>query len=172
MSATTRAGLAALLVMGAACQPTPAKAPSTGMSEPPSAALSAAGQAAAWAVDSAWARAANAGDGAAVAALYTADATVMPPSDSSRHGPGVAAYWTGFFQQASVRIALNTASVEGRGDLAVVAGNYDLAMTPKTAGAKPLPVEHGKYLEVLQKQPDGSWKIARDIWNTDTPPAR
>jgi len=29
----------------------------------------------------------------------------------------------------------------------------------------------GRYLVVLQRQADGSWKIARDIDNTATPPA-
>jgi len=28
----------------------------------------------------------------------------------------------------------------------------------------------GKYINILQRQADGSWKIARDIWNSDNPP--
>jgi ketosteroid isomerase-like protein len=45
-------------------------------------------------------------------------------------------------------------------------------MTPKAAGAKPLPVDNGKYLGVLKKQADGSWKYLFDTWNSDAPPAR
>jgi len=36
-------------------------------------------------------------------------------------------------------------------------------VTPK-AGGESIQLE-GKYLVVFQKQPDGSWKAARDIWN-------
>ncbi|MDA2927836.1 hypothetical protein MYX78_11520 [Acidobacteria bacterium AH-259-G07] len=32
------------------------------------------------------------------------------------------------------------------------------------------PIEdNGKYIVILQKQPDNAWKIARDIWNSDNP---
>ena len=47
-----------------------------------------------------------------------------------------------------------------------------MAVTPKKAGAKPLPVEKGKYVEVMKKQGDGSWKIVYDIWNQDAPPGK
>ena len=70
------------------------------------------------------------------------------------------------------RRELNTTSVEGRGDLAYAIGTYRMAVTPKKAGAKPLPVEQGKYVEVMKKQGDGSWKIVYDIWNPDAPPGK
>ena len=41
-------------------------------------------------------------------------------------------------------------------------------LTPKKAGAKPMPTEQGKYLGVLKKQADGSWKLIYDTWNTNT----
>jgi ketosteroid isomerase-like protein len=81
-------------------------------------------------------------------------------------------YWVDFSNNFSGPAELSTTSVEGRGDLAVAVGTYRMAVTPKKAGAKPLPVEQGKYIEVMKKQPDGSWKIVYDIWNADTPPAR
>jgi ketosteroid isomerase-like protein len=46
-----------------------------------------------------------------------------------------------------------------------------MTLTPKKAGAKPLPPEEGKYVEVLKKQADGSWKIIYDIWNANAPAA-
>jgi ketosteroid isomerase-like protein len=33
-----------------------------------------------------------------------------------------------------------------------------------------MPAEDGKYIEVMKKQADGSWKIARDIWNMNAAP--
>ena len=40
---------------------------------------------------------------------------------------------------------------------------YIAMVTPKEGGETV--EEKGKVLEILQRQPDGSWKIAREIWN-------
>ena len=29
--------------------------------------------------------------------------------------------------------------------------------------------DHGKFIEIRRKQPDGSWLISRDIFNSDLP---
>ena len=163
MSHSTRFGLAALLVWGAACQPAP-------KTETAPAGLSAQDEAAVRAVDAEWARAASAGDGNAVAALYATDATVLPPMEPIRQGEAAKKYWVDFTNSFSGPIELTTTAVEGRGDLAYGVGTYRLTLTPKKAGAKPLPTEEGKYIEVLKKQADGSWKIIYDIWNTNAPP--
>jgi ketosteroid isomerase-like protein len=172
MSATARFGLAALLVLSAACQSMPSKTSSTEAGSAAPAGLSAADEAAVRGADSAFARAATAGDGAAVGALYAPDATIMPPADSSRHGAAVAQYWSGFLSAFTVSLTLSTTTVDGRGDLAFATGTYTLAATPKQVGAKPMPTDNGKYLEIMKKQPDGSWKILYDMWNANTAPAK
>ena len=48
----------------------------------------------------------------------------------------------------------------------------DTSVTRSRTGAKPLPTEEGKYIEVLKRQDDGSWNIAYDIWNPNAPPAK
>jgi len=176
MLAPTRFGLSALLLMlllGAACQPAPMPESATmaGESAAP-AGLSAEDEAAIRAGDAEWARAATAGDGNAIAALYTSDATLLPPGEPAFQGEAAKKYWVDFINAFSAPTELTPTAVEGRGDLAIVAGNYRITLTPKTAGAKPLPVEEGKYLEVLKKQADGSWKIAYDIWNQNALPAK
>ena len=173
MSRITRIGLGALLVCAGACQPSPGtKSPAGSAGDSSPAGLSSADEAAVRAVDAAWQRAANAGDGAAIGAIYAADATILPPGDTARQGAAVAKYWSDMLAGATVSMTLATAHVQGSGDLAFATGAYHLAVTPKAAGAKPLPPEDGKYLEVMKKQPDGSWKIIYDIWNANTPPAR
>ena len=132
--------------------------------------LSAGDEAAVKAADKSWAKGANAGDAAAVAGLYTSDATVMPPGQQSVQGEGVKEFFNGFFNAMAVQVELNTSAVEGRGDLAIARGTYKMTLTPKKPGAKPLPTDEGNYLEVLKKQGDGSWKIAYDIWNSSIPP--
>lgn len=54
------------------------------------------------------------------------------------------------------------ADVGAPGDIGYTAGTYDMTM----GGA----VDKGKYLTVWKKQPDGAWKVAEDIFNSDAPP--
>lgn len=166
MSLHTRLCLAALLVAGVACRPAPSAERS-----PAASGLSSADEAAVLKVDSDWARAASAGNGKAVAALYTDDAILLPPNEPLKQGAAAKQYWIDFTNGFSGSAELNTTSVEGGGDVAFAVGAYTMALTPKQSGAKPLPKEEGKYIEVMKRQADGSWKIAYDIWNVDAPPA-
>lgn len=170
----TRFGLAALVVLGAACQPAPKTDTGTMAAESAAAPaeLSAEDEAAVRAVDAAWARAATAGDGNAIGALYASNATVLPPMEPAVEGEAAKKYWVGFTDAFSGPAELTTKTVEGRGDLAYATGTYRMTLTPKKAGAKPLPTEEGKYLEVLKKQADGSWKIVYDMWSPSAPPGK
>jgi ketosteroid isomerase-like protein len=143
-----------------------------GESAAASAGLSAEDEAAIRAVDPAWARAASAGDGNAIGALYASNATLLPPMESAVEGEAAKKYWVDFTNAFSGPIELTTTAVEGRGDLAYAVGTYRMTLTPKQAGAKPLPTEEGKYLEVLKKQADGSWKIVYDMWSPNVPPGK
>ncbi|HEX2450665.1 MAG TPA: SgcJ/EcaC family oxidoreductase [Gemmatimonadales bacterium] len=181
MSYSTGVGVVALLVWIAACQPAAKTETATtagdaagdvaGASAAP-AGLSAEDEAAVRAVDAEWARAFTAGDGKAVAALYATDATILPPMEPMKKGEAAKTYWIDFANNFSGKAELTTTAVEGRGDLAYATGTYRMSLTPKKAGAKPLPVEQGKYVEVVKKQGDGSWKIVYDIWSPDAPPAK
>jgi uncharacterized protein (TIGR02246 family) len=174
VSHSTRFGLAALLVVGAACQPAPKTETATIGVESAAvpAGLSAEDEAAVRAIDTEWARAASAGDGSAVAALYASDATVLPPMEPILQGEAAKKYWVDFTNAFTGPTELTTTVAEGRGDLAYVVGTYRSTLTPKKAGAKALPTEEGKYVEVLKKQADGSWKIVYDIWSPNAPPGK
>jgi uncharacterized protein (TIGR02246 family) len=173
---STRLGLVALLGLGAACQPRPRTetAMAEGGSDAAAAAASLSDQdkANVRAVDEAWARAAKAGDGAAITALYTSDAVLLPPGEKMMKGEGSKKYWVDFTNGFTGDVELKTMAVEGGGDVATAIGTYKMALTPKKPGAKPLPTEEGKYMEVLKRQDDGSWKIAYDIWNPDPAPKK
>jgi len=167
-------GLVALLILGAACQPRPKTETAMvgGGSEAAAASLSDEDKASIRALDEEWARAAQAGDGEAIAALYTADAVLLPPGEPMVKGEAAKKYWVDFAKQFSGPTELNTMTVEGSGNVASAIGTYKMTLTPKKAGAKPLPTDEGKYIEVLKRQEDGSWKIAYDIWNPNAPPAK
>jgi uncharacterized protein (TIGR02246 family) len=168
MFASTRLTIAALLLAASACKPAPRTETAGVGAGAAVAGLSAQDEAAIHAVDAAWAKAASAGDANAIAALYTPDATLLPPSEPAHTGD-IAKYFAGFTDPYTIAMELNTLVVEGRDDLAYVVGSYKMTLTPKQAGAKPLPTEEGKYMEVLKKQGDGSWKMVYDMWSPNAP---
>jgi ketosteroid isomerase-like protein len=45
-----------------------------------------------------------------------------------------------------------------------VSGAYEL--TANDTSGKPIN-DRGKYLEVWERQPDGTWKCVADMWNSD-----
>ena len=54
------------------------------------------------------------------------------------------------------------------GDWAYSRGTYTLTFTPKGGGAAG--AVDGKFTTILQRQSDGTWKIHRDIFNSNVPP--
>jgi uncharacterized protein (TIGR02246 family) len=162
------------LALSAACDAAP-KSDTASMgaeSAAGSAGLSAEDEAAIRAVDVEWARAASAGDANALTAVYAPDATLLPPNEPVVQGEAVKKYNADMTNSFSGPFEITTTAVEGRGDLAYVVGKYRATLTPKKAGAKPLPTEEGKYIEVMKKQPDGSWKIVYEMWSQNAPPGK
>jgi uncharacterized protein (TIGR02246 family) len=104
----------------------------------------------------------NKGDFAAVAAMYTEDATVLPPGGTMIKGrSGIQAFWT----QAGQGIAdvkLTAVDVKSLGsEAAREIGTFSLM----TKAQQSQPVV-GKYVVVWQKV-GSDWKLATDIWNAD-----
>jgi uncharacterized protein (TIGR02246 family) len=54
------------------------------------------------------------------------------------------------------------------GDWAFDRGTFTATLTPK-AGGEPIQ-DGGRYIWILKRQADGSWKYARSIWNRGAPP--
>jgi uncharacterized protein (TIGR02246 family) len=124
------------------------------------------------ALTEAWGVALETGDVAAMAALRTDDVVRMPPGEPvSRGKPAVEDFFRGIFEQFSVE---GTWPVEGTEEIVVADGwafhlsEYILRISPK-AGGEAIE-ERGKVIVICQRQPDGSWKIAREIWNRNNRP--
>jgi uncharacterized protein (TIGR02246 family) len=64
--------------------------------------------------------------------------------------------------------SITNEEVQVSGDLAVARGTYATTLTPKD-GSEEIFID-GKYMTLLKRQPDGSWKIHRDIFNSNMPP--
>jgi uncharacterized protein (TIGR02246 family) len=126
--------------------------------------LSAADVAAIRDVSERFARHFLAGDHDAIAELYTADAVLLPPHHPAVEGRTAIRNWIANFPRLS-RFTLNTLDVQGRADFAYVRGSYEMTMHPEGT-----PIENvGKFLEIRKRQPDGSWLLAVDTFNSDKP---
>ncbi|HYC31138.1 MAG TPA: DUF4440 domain-containing protein [Gemmatimonadales bacterium] len=153
-----------------ACRPAPAPPSAAGAGDGAAPApLSAADEAAIRSADATFEAMANAGDPGGVAGVYAADASLLPPNAPAVKGAaGVKEYWGGFFAAYDAEFGLEAEQIDGRGDLAYVVGSYTLTAKPKAKGP-PAFEDKGKFVEVLKRQADGSWKYAVDIYNSDLP---
>jgi uncharacterized protein (TIGR02246 family) len=106
------------------------------------------------------------GDGAAMAALYSSDAQVMPAgSDPIRGTEAIQKFWQGALDSGIASIGLKTIEVFGHGPTATEVGQYELR---DKAGSV---LDHGKYIVVWQHT-DGKWKLLRDMFSTNVPPKK
>lgn len=114
---------------------------------------------------SAW----KAADADRVANLYTTDALVLYPNQPAVAGrSAIGTYFKSFFDELSQEhFELTSAEIEVVGPWAFDRGAYRWKGKPR-AGGEAIE-DHGKYLVILQRQPDGSWKVARDMDNSDRP---
>ncbi|WP_246776905.1 DUF4440 domain-containing protein [Microvirga sp. VF16] len=101
-------------------------------------------------------------DAAAVAALYTEDAVILPPGGEMMKGRrAIQVFWKGAAEQLGDG-KLTTVDVKPLGSEAVrEIGTF----TFRTKGAQPQEIT-GKYVVVWEKV-GSDWKLATDIWNTN-----
>lgn len=111
--------------------------------------------------DDAYNRAFNAGDVKACAAFFTEDVMLLPPGEPMTRGR--AAFETTY----KSRIRENTGGTHTNelidygvhGDMAYQIGAYAIE------GSEPQ--EKGKFVNILIRQADGSWKVKVSIFNSD-----
>ena len=120
-------------------------------------------------LDAQWSAAAGAKDLDKTVSFYSDDAIVMPPNASAaRTKEAIRKLWQDLIASLGFVISWKATKIElaKSGDLACLSGTYEFAMND--ASGKPVN-DHGKYVEVWEKQADGKWKCGTDIWNSDLP---
>jgi len=110
-----------------------------------------------------WVAAFNAGDGAAVADLYTADAALFPPGGARVDGrAAIQEFWQGAIDSGMKADELRPVEVNANGDLAGEIGVFTLSVPGENGATK----VDGKYI-VIWKRSGHTWQLHRDIWNTN-----
>lgn len=108
----------------------------------------------------------NAEDAYKYSMLYTEDAVRMPPDEPATIGrDSIAIIAKDAWINVALKVDLHTDEILIAGDWAFVRGSVDATKTFKVGG-KSSDVVY-KFLWVTSRQQDGTWKIARQMWNTD-----
>jgi ketosteroid isomerase-like protein len=92
------------------------------------------------------------------------DAIEMPPDGPALVGrDAIVQAMTDYFNEFTATQTATTDEVSVHGDLAVMHGTWTVTEEPKAGGESQ--TRSGKWLEVLRRQADGSWKTWRWMWN-------
>lgn len=107
----------------------------------------------------------NAGDANAMAVLIDRDAVWMPPTGEQAivGVQEIIARYTAFFQKTRSAFELQPGKIQISGRWAFLDGPWHRTDSAIQGGK--LKLHGGYYMMAFKKQSDGSWKIARDIWN-------
>jgi uncharacterized protein (TIGR02246 family) len=109
----------------------------------------------------------NRGDVTALAAMYDTGAVVLAPNAPPMRGrQNIEAFWAGARQQGFKTVNLVVNSVELIDGHAIELGTYTLVVQPPGQGEI---TDRGKYMVLWRRQPDGTWKLYRDMFNTSMP---
>jgi uncharacterized protein (TIGR02246 family) len=104
-------------------------------------------------------------DAAKVAAFYAEDAVMMPPNEPSVKGrKAIQAHYVNQFKEGFTNLDLNPTESAVSGQQAFDAGTSSIVLPNGRT-------ENGKYL-VVYKRVGADWKLAYDIFNSDSPPPK
>jgi ketosteroid isomerase-like protein len=120
-------------------------------------------------LDAQWSKAAAAKDLEQTIGFYSDDAIVLPPNAATAAtNEAIRNVWKDLLATPGLMIRWEPDKVQlaKSGEMAWVNGTYKLTMNDPSG--KPVE-DHGKYLEVWEKQADGNWKCRADMWNSSLP---
>ena len=114
----------------------------------------------------------NAGDFESWMSLWTDDGVQMPPDTPTKVGKEqIREYMKQIFDQFDLKIEIHTEEGKVHGDYGLTRCTYWLDLIPKAGGETIHAMPDGKALTIYERQPDGSWKIVYDCFNSNKPPA-
>ena len=108
----------------------------------------------------------NAGNIDKLLSLYADDAVRIPPNKPALIGiEAIRSLFQEQLDQFTVQNEGVVVDLEVSGDLAFVRGSWTSINTPKDGGESLK--ENGSFVSVIQKHPDGSWKVICNIWSNE-----
>ncbi len=116
------------------------------------------------ALSAARAKAFNEGEANVIAMAFTEEGVLMAPTTKSTTGrEAVRAYYQGIFDQYKTFLESGYEDVHVSGDLAYGVGFAKVKLVPHRGGDTLFST--AKYINIIERQLDGSWLTTHDIWN-------
>jgi uncharacterized protein (TIGR02246 family) len=110
----------------------------------------------------------NAGDIDRNLATLTQDVVMMPAGERVLTGADAVRSWLGrVHSQYTFSVRYTDSHIDVVGDWAIQRYTLVSTITPKKGG--PPMDDSQKGIHIYRRQSDGSWLIAQDIWNSDSP---
>jgi len=100
-------------------------------------------------------------------AILTGDHITMAPNEPALALTGLRAWHASRISESTLDISFTSEELLIAGDWAFERWTSSLTMTPK-AGGNPTQ-DSNKGIWVWKHQADGTWRLARSIWNSDNP---
>jgi uncharacterized protein (TIGR02246 family) len=112
------------------------------------------------------AKAFNEGDAASIASFFASDCFLMAPGGATKRTPkDVQAYYQSIFDTYHTELESGYEEVKVDGNLAYGRGYAKVKLVNKKDSSTQFST--AKYLNILEKQPDGRWLTTHDIWNNN-----
>jgi uncharacterized protein (TIGR02246 family) len=109
-----------------------------------------------------------AGDIDAWMSSFTEDAIVMVPNIPALTNKLAIRQWnTPYFEQFDLHEESDAREIQVAGDWGYIRAHWIWTLTPKDGGESVK--DTGNSIWIVRRQPDGSWKIARGIYNSENP---
>jgi uncharacterized protein (TIGR02246 family) len=113
--------------------------------------------------DAKFSEAVREGNVAGVVAVYTDDATMVPPDgDIVKGKQAIEGMYKKFFQMGVKEIVMSTIEVGGSGDTAYELGKSKVRIQPEGQAAM---MDSTRYLVIWKRQAAGAWKVHVDFWS-------
>ena len=110
------------------------------------------------------AKAFNEGNADVIAAAFTETGVLMAPNSKSTSGrKAVREYYQHIFDQYKTFLKSGYEEVKVSGDMGYGIGFAKVKLVPHSGGDTL--VSTAKYINILERQSDGSWLTTHDIWN-------
>jgi uncharacterized protein (TIGR02246 family) len=105
------------------------------------------------------------GDWSSLVQLFTEDAVLLPPNSPAIRGREPFQAMIESFNPDFTEHRIDLQDIQGYGDLAYGWGTYTETFS---IGGAPEPItDVAKLMFGFRKQPDGAWRVATEMWNTD-----
>ena len=114
-----------------------------------------------------FAKALNAKDAVAAAAVYDVNASLLPPGEPIITGrTNIQAYWQGLIDAGLVDAKVKTIAAGSDGDLGYEIGTFELKIQLEDGT---IIIDKGKYTEILQRNAEGKWISLYGMWSANEP---